>query len=257
MDIFSSLVSNLEPALAIQPGQRPFHHPAVTPKLLARLDASTRNSRGDSSLPQCLPTKPKVIPLVSVQLARPLPWSPSWATNRLNSINRFLQHLAVVDVGCRMRYRERDSSSVDHKMALRARFSAIRWVRPGLFAPPGAGTLAESSEARDQSSWSDSPRRSSNTWWILFHTPASCQSRRRRQQVMPLPHPISWGSNSQGMPVRSTKSIPVSTLRSGMRGRPPFGLEGSGGISGAMISQSSSGNSGLAMYPLYITTEFC
>ena len=257
MNIVSSFVSNLESALAIQPGQRPFYHPAVTAKLLARLDTSTRNSRCDASIPQCLSTEPTVIPLVSVQLAWSLPWSPSRTTNWLNSINRFFQHLAVVDVGCRMRYRERDSLSVDHKMALRARFSAIRWVRPRLFAPPGAGTLAESSEARDQSIWSDSPRRSSNTWWILFHTPASRQSRRRRQQIMPLPHPISWGSNSQGMPVRSTKSMPVSTLRSGMRGRPPFGLEGSGGINGAMISQSSSGNSGLAMYPVYITTGFC
>ena len=257
MDIVSSLVSNLESALAIQPGQCPFDYPAVTPKLLARLDASTRNSRYDTASPQCLPTESKVISLVSVQLARPLPWSSSRTANRFNGINRFLQHLAVVDISRRMRYRERDSLSVDHKMALRARFSAIRWVRPGLFAPPGAGTLAESSDARDQSIWSDSPRQSSNAWWTLFHTPASCQSRRRRQQVMPLPHPISWGSSSQGMPVRSTKSMPVSTWRSGMRGRPPFDLEGSGGINGAMISQSSSGNSGLAMYPLYITTGFC
>ena len=257
MNIVSSLVSNLESALAIQPGECSFHHPAVTAQPLARLDASPRDSGCDASIPQRLPTEPKVIPLVSVQLTRPLPWPPSRATDRLNSINRFLQHFAVVDVGCRMRYGQWDSSSIDHKMALRARFSAIRWVRPGLFAPPGAGTLAESSEARDQSIWSDSPRRSSNAWWIFFHTPASCQSRRRRQQVMPLPHPISWGSNSQGMPVRSTNSMPVSALRSGMRGRPPFGLGGSGGISGAMTSQSSSGNSGLAMYPLYIKTWFC
>jgi len=257
MDIVSSLVSDLESALAIQPRQCPFDYPAVTTKLLARLDASTCNSRCDASIPQSLSTEPKVISLVSIQLARSLPWSPPRTTNWLNSINCRLQHLAVVNVSRRMRYREWDSLSVDHKMALRARFSAIRWVWPGLFAPPGAGTLAESSEARDQSIWSDSPRRSSSAWWIFCHTPASCQSRKRRQQVMPLPHPISLGSNSQGMPVRSTKRMPVSTLRSEMRGRPPFGFEGSGGISGATISHSSSGNNGLAMYPLYIKARFC
>lgn len=109
----------------------------MTTKLLARLDASTCNSRRDASISQGLSTEPKVISLVSIQLARSLPWSPPRTTNWLNSINRFLQHLAVVDVSRRMRYRERDSLSVDHRMALRARFSAIRRVRPGLFALRG------------------------------------------------------------------------------------------------------------------------
>ena len=37
-------------------------------------------------------------------------------------------------------------------------------------------------------------------WCRRSQTPASCQSRSRRQQVMPVPQPISWGSISQGMP---------------------------------------------------------
>jgi hypothetical protein len=40
---------------------------------------------------------------------------------------------------------------IDHKMALRARFAAIRRIRPGRFAPPGAATLDASMAARDQS----------------------------------------------------------------------------------------------------------
>jgi hypothetical protein len=63
--------------------------------------------------------------------------------------------------------------------------------------------------------------------------PAVAQSRSRRQQVIPLPQPISWGRYSQGMPVFSTNKIPVSAARSGTRGRPPFGLGGSGGSNGA------------------------
>jgi hypothetical protein len=46
----------------------------------------------------------------------------------------------------------------------------------------------------------------------------------RRQHVMPLPQPISWGSISQGMPLRRTKRMPVRAARSGTGGRPPFGL---------------------------------
>ena len=56
-----------------------------------------------------------------------------------------------------------NASFVGHKMALRALFAAIRRIRPGLFAPPGAGTLAESSEALDQSMWFALPRQSSST----------------------------------------------------------------------------------------------
>jgi hypothetical protein len=75
-------------------------------------------------------------------------------------------------------------------MALRALFAAIRWILPGFFAPPGEGTVAASMEARFQSIRSAWPSRSNRTWWRRFQTPAFCQSRRRRQQVMPLPQPI-------------------------------------------------------------------
>jgi hypothetical protein len=54
--------------------------------------------------------------------------------------------------------------------------------------------------------------------------PASCQSRNRRQQVMPEPQPSSCDSISHGMPLRSAKRIPVKQARSGKRGLPPFGL---------------------------------
>jgi hypothetical protein len=70
--------------------------------------------------------------------------------------------------------------------------------------------------------------------------PALCQSRRRRQQVMPLPQPISRGSCSHGMPVESTNRVPVSTARLGMRGRPPVGLGPSAGKRGSITVQSSS-----------------
>jgi hypothetical protein len=54
------------------------------------------------------------------------------------------------------------------------------------------------------------------------HTPASCQSRSRRQQVMPHPQPISWGKSSQGMPVRRTNRMPVSAFRSSTGFRPGY-----------------------------------
>jgi hypothetical protein len=71
-----------------------------------------------------------------------------------------LQDFGVVYVCSRVDHRERDASTVDHNMALRARLSLIRRVRAGSLAPPGAATLAESKEALSQSIWSASPKRS-------------------------------------------------------------------------------------------------
>ena len=44
------------------------------------------------------------------------------------------------------------------------------------------------------------PQAIEQAWCRRSHTPASCQSRRRRQQVIPEPQPNSCGSTSQGMP---------------------------------------------------------
>jgi hypothetical protein len=103
-----------------------------------------------------------------------------------------------------------------------------------------AGTLAESKDALDRSISSARPSLSSKARCNRSHTPASCQSRSLRQHVEPEPQPISLGSISQGMPVLSTKTMPVRAARSGRRGLPPLGLGGSGGSSGSTISHRSS-----------------
>jgi hypothetical protein len=81
------------------------------------------------------------------------------------------------------------------------------------------------------------------------HTPASCQACRYRQQVMPEPHPISWGNISQGMPLLSTNKIPVNTVRrsSGLRpgNRRRRGLIG--GRIGSISFHNSSEINSLAM----------
>ena len=46
---------------------------------------------------------------------------------------------------------------------------------------------------RLQSIWSCSRKRVSMAWCSCSQTPAAFQSRRRRQQVIPLPYPSDWG----------------------------------------------------------------
>jgi hypothetical protein len=252
MDVVAALVAHLEAPVAVHPRQSSFHHPPVSSQLLAGFDASPCYPGGYAPLPERLAASREVVSLVGMQLLRALARaSTRRLADRLNGIHGLFQDLGVVDVGSCMEHRERDASSVDHNMALRARFALIRRIRAGSLAPPGAATLAESKDALSQSMWSASPKRSRSLRCSRSHTPASCHSLRRRQQVMPEPQPISWGSISQGMPLFKTNRIPVRAARSSMRGLPPLGLGGSSGNSGSITSHSSSVTSSLAILSAY------
>jgi hypothetical protein len=250
MDIATSLVADGESAVAGEPGERPLDHPAMATELLTGLDDFASDATADAALTQVLAAAGDVVRLVGVELQRALarsPWPAARPEDRRDVVDEVLEEPRVVRVRRREAEDQGDTSAVDHKMALRARFAAIRRIRPGRFAPLFAGTLAASRLARDQSSWSASPNQSNSTWWSRCQTPASCHATSRRQQVEPLPQPSSAGSRPQGRPVFSTKMIPVRHARSGTRGRPPFGFGSSFGSSGSIASHNSSDTNGLLM----------
>lgn len=233
-------------------------YPSVPTQLLTALHSFTCYATLDASLAKRLTAPRYVIRLVSMHpirtLARATPLA-EWTRDRLNAVHHLLKDPRVVGVSTRQFHRQRYPLPLDHKMALRARFALICGVRPnslGLWVPlftPLAAIVSESTLALDQSILSASPRRLSSARWSLCHTPAFCQSRSLRQQVTPLPQPISCGSISQGSPPFSTKMMPVRAARFGIRGRPPLGLGASCGRSGSITSHSSSGTSGLLIVP--------
>ena len=238
-----SLITNGQSAVVVEPGECSLNHPPVPAQPLCALHPSSGNPRSDASLAQSLAAPLEVIPFVSMQLRGPLS-SPSTQQPSLldgfYSIHNIGQSVAVVHVSSSAHYRKRDSLPVDHKMALRARFSLIRWIRASCIAPFLARTVAVSTEARDQSILPASPSLSNSTLCRLSHISACSQSLSLRQQVIPLPQPISGGNIPHCMPVLNTKMIPVRAARLGILGRPPFGLGGSGGKSGSITSHSSS-----------------
>src|SRR3712207_502997 len=215
MDVVASLIAYLQPPVAVHPRQRSFHNPPVSSQLLAGFDATPSYPGGYAPLPQSLAASREVVALVGVQLLRALARTPTRRlADRLDGVHGLFQDLRVVDIGRRVGHRQRGASPVDHNMTLRALFALIRRVRAGLLAPPGAGTRAESKDALSQSISSALPSRSNKIRCRRSHTPASCHSLRRRQQVIPEPQPISWGSISQGTPLLRTNRIPVRVARS-------------------------------------------
>ena len=260
MDIQSPFVSDGQPAKAVEPGERALYHPAVTPQFLAAFDASPSDTRCDASLAKSRPISFGVVPFISMHFVRSSAWPTSSTLEGRDSINHLLQHRGVCYVSCGTLQDKGYSSSTDHNMALRAWFAFIRRVLACALFPlftPLALTVCESKEALDQSISPAWLRVSSSNLCNFFQTPAFSQSRRRRQQVIPEPQPISWGSISHCKPDLSTNTMPVSAARLGMRGRPPFGLSGSAGKSGSITSHNSSGINDLAIPNFTISSRFC
>lgn len=250
MNVKPSLIANGQSAVVVEPSKCALDYPPVPAQSLVALYSTSGNPRRDAPLAQSTPAPLIVVPFVCMQFRGSLASSSTKVLrllDRSNCINNVGKCVGVVDVGWCADYREGNSLSVDHKMALRARFSLIRRIRAGTVAPFLARTVAESTAARDQSILPASPNLSNSTWCSFSHTPASCQSRSLRQHVMPLPQPISGGSMSQWIPVLNTNKMPVSAARFGILGRPPLGFGGSGGSRGSITSHSSSDSIGFAI----------
>src|SRR5438132_11216203 len=237
VNVVTTLIADGQPTIVVQPGEGALCYPPVAAQPLAALYSFACDAALDASLTKSRSASGYVIRLISVPLVGALAGAAPltmWALDWLDAVYHLFKHHRVVSVTTCQFHRQRDTPSLDHNMALRARFALICGVRPnsrGLWVPlftPLARMVSLSRLALDQSIMSAAPKRSSTARWSLRHTPAFCQSRSLRQQVTPLPQPISCGSISQGRPLRSTKMIPVRAARSGTRGRPPLGLGDSG-----------------------------
>src|SRR5215204_4100010 len=262
MDVVALLIPHAQAAESLLPTNRALDHPAVATQPHAALDSATREARRDTPLAQLLPQGPVVIRLVGVQLRGALPRAPTLATHRGDGVHHLQHPFPVRHVRTRERDREWEPSAVYHLMAFRARFAAVRRARPDgapfFRGAPLARTLTESMLARLQSISPACSNRLSSSWCNLRQTPARCQSRSLRQQVIPLPQPISRGSISQGTPLRRTKRMPVSAARSDKRGRPRVLVRlGGGGNSGLITSQSASSTNCFAMRRVYSLRHFC
>lgn len=248
MDILAPLITHAQSSIAVDPPKSSFDHPSMSAKALARIEHVTRDPRLDTSRLQVPFGARRTIGLVSMQLGGTSTRPAALPCHSRDRFNHLLGNRDLVGVCCRCSDHKRDSLGVDHKMALRARFAAIRRIRAGCWAPFNALTVEASRLARLQSIWSALCSRSKRTWWSRSQTPALVQSRSRRQHVIPLPNPNSWGSISHGIPVLSTNRMPLNASRFPTAGRPPFFVRGRiAGKRGSITRHSSSSRRALAI----------
>ncbi|CAB3775121.1 hypothetical protein LMG29542_08503 [Paraburkholderia humisilvae] len=132
-----------------------------------------------------------------------------------------------------------DAICIDEDVMSGTRVATDRWGSGQFFAPM-ARTDDGSTAAREKSNWPASRNFASRSSCSRSHTPAFCQSRKRRQQAGPEPDPNLIGKSHQHIPVLNTNRMPFSATRSetqpGYFLRRGFG----GGSKGSINAHSSS-----------------
>ena len=250
MDVVTSFVANAEAPELVKPAMSAFNHPAIDAQAAAVLGVSFCQERFDAQVPQLTAVSLGVVCAIGVHTLGPPAGSTDLTGDRGNRLDHWQQLGDVGRVGASHRGCEGNPVSIGGEMMFRARFPAVCRIRPRFFPPCTARTEDESTTALDQSIWSACWRWANSAVWTFFQTPSFCHADRRRQQLMPLPQPSSCGSNSQGIPVRSTNRIPLSAwrcpigLRPGYRQRRFFGA----GKIGSINAHSVSSKIGLAMF---------
>jgi len=111
-----------------------------------------------------------------------------------DGVNQCKGLLRVVTVGPGQLNGERNPATIADQMALTAQLGPISRVRSRLSPPKTARIELPSTTARDQSISAQRASQSGKEKWINRQMPASCQSRNRRQQVIPEPQPSSCGT---------------------------------------------------------------
>lgn len=251
MDITASFITDTETTVLVQPRKSTLNHPPVHPKTTSILRASLSQKGLNKLSAKLLAMRFAIVSSVSQHRSRTSNRPAYLACYRRNSLDQRQQLCNIVVVRPRQSHGQRNTVGIGHQMVFRTFFAAIRGVWACFRPPKIARTEAESTTAREKSIWSARRRWLSKTRWILSQTPAFCQSRRRRQQVIPEPQPISWGRSSHAIPVLRTKRMPFRTARSSRGFRPGYRNRlFFFGSSGLIICHSSSSRICFAMSSL-------
>ena len=253
MDVGPAFIADAQAPELMKPTERAFDDPAHLAETAAVGLTALGDARLNAPAPQEDAVHLGVIGAVGIEAVGALSRASRLASNRRDSLHQPYQLRHVVPVGSGQLARQRGSMGVRDDVVLATLFAPVRRIGACLSPPKTARTEELSTMAHDKSIRSALRNSSSSKRWIRSQTPAFCQSRKRRQQVIPDPQPNSCGKSSHGIPLLRTNTIPVSTNLSFSGGRPPLGRGGRFGNSGLTRAKNVSVISGLAITPSSMT----
>ena len=222
MHAVASFIAQVETAKLMEPGKCAFDDPSRSAEAAAVRGAAFGEGGLNALAVQRVAMRLRIVAAVALHQRRFAPRTARSAAQGRNRRHQRQELRYVMAIRGRQDGGQRNTPCLGENVMFRPRLTAIGWVRSSFFPPRSARTEALSTMARARSSsprWRNSVRR---TAWSRRHTPARCHRTSRRQQVLPEPQPISFGSICQGIPLRKTNKIPVKAARSATRGRPMF-----------------------------------
>lgn len=247
-----TFIAHTQATKLVQPSERALDHPACQAEMTAVLGEALADLRPDATLSQDLPICFTVVTTVSLHAPRFAQRPFTLASDGRNPFQQGHELGRIMTIRTREDHIQWYTGGVDEGVVLAARLAPIS--RVGAFFPCTARTDELPVITREKSMRSALRSLASKTRCSLSQTPAFCQSRARRQHVMPEPQPISLGSSSHGNPDCRMNRMPVNTRRSSNRLRPAgVSCGGGGGSKGRTISHNSSLTSSRVMLPLHRT----
>src|SRR5688500_5618269 len=123
MDVGAAFIAHGEAPVAVEPGQRTLHHPAMATQALAGVDALAGDADANVATAQRLAAAGDVVALIGVHLGGTLAPPPMGLLDRRDGSEQCREDDGVVPVSPGQERSERDPAAVAHNMALRARFS--------------------------------------------------------------------------------------------------------------------------------------
>lgn len=163
VNVSATFIANPQTTAAVEPGKSAFNNPTVAAEALGGLDAATSDARADMPLAGGASATWEVIAFVCVELRRPAAWGATRLADAWDRIQQGGEAQRVVRVRRANERGKRKPAAFHKEVMLGAELAAVGRVPPGLRPPFGAGTLAASRLARDQSIWPARPNRSKST----------------------------------------------------------------------------------------------
>jgi hypothetical protein len=238
-----SFVSEGEPTVAEEPGDRPFDLPAVPAEPFAGLDTGAGDARDDVAFPQPGQVLGGVVRLVRPELGWAAPARSATGSRCGYPADQRLERVDVVGVGRGDSDSERDALSIGDDVQFAAILAAISRIPPGQRSPFFARTEAASTIAEVQSNSPLAPNSSRTLRCSRRHRPSSVHAANRRCAVAGDTPNVS-GRCRQAHPLVSTYTTAVNAARSSTGAvPPPCGRGANDGSNGATSPHSSSGTS--------------
>ena len=190
MDVGPFVVANAEASELIEPGKRPLHDPAPPAEVIPVRRAALRDKRENSTGSQSVADRRRIVAAITEHAgwttARSASFALQWG-NRIDQGQGSCESFRLAPV-------RRTASGAPCPSQIRCR------LLPRLARSVGLGP-------------------------VCVHRPAANRASVANRSF-PEPQPGSCGNICQGIPLRSTKKIPVRHTRSETRGLPPFGRGG-------------------------------